>query len=435
MYPNLYFFLKDSFGINPPQFTSYINSFGVMLSLSFAAAAYTLYLELKRKSAQGWFTPKEEKILIGAAATPIELGVQFFIGFLLGFKFLGLFIGKPNNVSVQDFIISADGNWVAGLALGGLFAFLRYREAQKQLLAVPEKRTIRIWPQSKVGDITMMAAVFGLLGAKLFHNLENWDDFVKDPLEALGSFSGLTFYGGLICAAIAIIWYLKVHKINLFPFLDAVAPGLILAYAIGRIGCQVAGDGDWGIYNSAYKIDEATNKVVVADPKLFDSTVAKHAAFFKSDPENGANLENVPRKAFKAPSFLPTWLVAYTYPNNVLSYGETIPGNTDKEFNAQLPAPVFPTPFYETIMGLLIFTGLWLWRKKASPPGKLFAVYLILNGIERFLIERIRVNTTYKFNAGFHPTQAQLISFSLIVLGGLLYFYFSKRNLHKAEKV
>jgi phosphatidylglycerol---prolipoprotein diacylglyceryl transferase len=429
MYPNLYFFLKDTFGINPPQFTQFINSFGVMLSLSFAAAAYTLYLELKRKSAQGWFTPKDEKITIGAPASYLELGLQFLIGFLLGYKFLGLFISKPDDVEVQDYIMSIQGNLLAGLGIGGLFVFLRYMEAKKQLLPVPEQRTIRIWPQSKVGDITMMAAFFGLLGAKVFHNLENWNQFIAAPLEALTSFSGLTFYGGLIVAAIAIIWYLKKQKISLYPFLDAVAPGLILAYAIGRIGCQISGDGDWGVFNSAYKIDEATNKVVAADPKLFDSTVAKYASYFSKEYK----LDAVPHKAFKGPDFLPNWMFAYTYPNNVLGYGDLIPGNTDKEFNTQIPAPVFPTPLYETVMGLLIFLSLWLWRKKASPPGKLFAVYLILNGMERFLIERIRVNTTYDFSSSFQPTQAQLISFSLIILGAILYFYFSKRNLQKGE--
>ena len=53
---------------------------------------------------------------------------------------------------------------------------------------------------------------------------------------------------------------------------DAVAPSLMIAYAIGRIGCQVAGDGDWGIYNSAYKVD-GTNEVVLAVPNDFRDTV------------------------------------------------------------------------------------------------------------------------------------------------------------------
>jgi phosphatidylglycerol---prolipoprotein diacylglyceryl transferase len=58
-----------------------------------------------------------------------------------------------------------------------------------------------------VGDIIILGLIFGIIGAKLFDNLENWSDFVKDPIGRLFSASGLTFYGGLILAAIAICWY------------------------------------------------------------------------------------------------------------------------------------------------------------------------------------------------------------------------------------
>jgi prolipoprotein diacylglyceryltransferase len=95
--------------------------------------------------------------------------------------------------------------------------------------------------------MVILAALLGFLGAKIFHNLENWNEFWKSPVEALLSFSGLTFYGGLICATVAIIWYARKHRIAVRHLADSIAPALMLAYAIGRIGCQVAGDGDWGI--------------------------------------------------------------------------------------------------------------------------------------------------------------------------------------------
>ena len=64
-------------------------------------------------------------------------------------------------------------------------------------------------------------------------------------------------------------------------------------------------------------------------------------------------------------------------------------------------------------------------RKKITMPGRLFAVYLIFNGAERFLIELIRVNTRYSF-LGINPTQAEIISLSLIVAGIVLYWYAPK---------
>ena len=71
-------------------------------------------------------------------------------------------------------------------------------------------------------------------------------------------------------------------------------------------------------------------------------------------------------------------------------------------------------------MGLLLFVLLWSIRKRFKISGRLFAVYLVVNGIERFLIEQIRVNTKYHF-AGINPTQAELIAAALIITGITLY--------------
>ncbi|HAP00803.1 MAG TPA: diacylglyceryl transferase, partial [Bacteroidetes bacterium] len=152
---------------------------------------------------------------------------------------------------------------------------------------------------------------------------------------------------------------------------DVMAPVLIAGYGVGRIGCQVAGDGDWGIENTAPK------------PALL--------------------------------SFLPDWMWSYTYPHNVNSEGIPIADCVGKHCN-QLAIPVFPTPFYETVMCLFIFALLWFLRKRISIPGLLFSIYLILNGMERFLIEQIRVNDRYHF-LGLSPTQAEIIALLLVITG------------------
>jgi prolipoprotein diacylglyceryltransferase len=66
-------------------------------------------------------------------------------------------------------------------------------------------------------------------------------------------------------------------------------------------------------------------------------------------------------------------------------------------------------------------------RRKIKIPGVMFSVYLILNGIERFLIEIIRVNTTYSI-FGFHPTQAELISAALVITGVLGIIIFNRKS-------
>ena len=128
-----------------------------------------------------------------------------------------------------------------------LLVFLKWQEKNKQKQVTPEWIEVSVNPSELVGNITIIAAAAGLLGAKIFNDLENIDSFIKDPIGETFSFSGLTMYGGLIFGAIAVIWYGRKNKIPALVLCDANAPGLMLAYGFGRIGCQVAGDGDWGI--------------------------------------------------------------------------------------------------------------------------------------------------------------------------------------------
>lgn len=371
MYPNLYYIFKDLFGVEWSGL-KLINTFGFFVALSFIISAWVLTLELRRKQQQGLFTYTEETITIGAEAGFTELLLNFLMGFIFGYKIVGAFTIADALNDPQSYILSMKGNMVAGLLLGLFFAGLKWWEKRKQRLDKPETRTVRIWPHDRVGDIVIYAALFGFLGAKIFHNLENWGDFVKDPVGSLISFSGLTFYGGLICAAIAIIFYAKKHKIKVIHLADCMAPTMMLAYALGRIGCQVSGDGDWGIVN--------------LHPKPF--------------------------------SFIPDWLWGYRYPHNVVGEGVPIPGCSGPYCN-QLSMPVYPTALYEIITCLILFAVIWAFRKRLKVPGQLAGLYLVLNGVERFLIEKIRVNT--KYDILFHPTQAEIISVVLIICGIVLF--------------
>jgi phosphatidylglycerol:prolipoprotein diacylglycerol transferase len=416
MYPNLYFALKDLFGISLP-FLRFVNSFGFFVALSFIGAAVTLTRELLRKEREGLLQGRDEMIWIGRPASPMELLLNFIGGFLLGFKLVGIFISDSSlTANIQDYIMSAEGSLPAGIIVGLLFAGMKWYEKNKQKLPQPQEKKIRIWPHDRVGDLTIFAFIFGFIGAKVFNSLETWSDFVKDPFASLFSFSGLTFYGGLICAAVAIWVYARRKGIGFWHLNDAAAPGLMLAYAVGRIGCQVSGDGDWGILNSAY-YTTADGKSALANPGDYERIIHQYKEVYL--PQFGS-LDKIPHLAVKAPSFLPDWLFAYPYPHNVISEGARIAG-CDGQYCSQLPIPVFPTPFYETLTCLALFFVLWSLRKRLKVPGALFAVYLIVNGIERFFVEKIRVNSKYDI-FGFHPTQAELISSALVITGIILFF-------------
>jgi phosphatidylglycerol---prolipoprotein diacylglyceryl transferase len=429
MYPNLFYIFREWFGVEWKGL-QYINSFGFFVALSFVGAAIILAAELKRKAKQQLLEFTEQKITVGKPATLVELLVNFLLGFLFGYKLIGAFFGAGTQAnSPQDFIFSWQGSWPAGIVLGFLFAGIKWREKNRQKLAKPEERVIRIWPHDRVGDIAIIAAIFGFAGAKIFDNLENWDRFVKDPIGNLFSPSGLTFYGGLICAALAIWWYARKKKIHIWHLNDAAAPGLMLAYApLGRLGCQVSGDGDWGIINSAY-ITDAAGKVTPATTEQFQQALELNKSFFLRDY---GSLQQVPHLSVKAPSFLPDWLFAYTYPHNVNKEGIPIPNCNWDEYCSALPLPVFPTPVYEMIAGLLLFFLIWFMRKRFKVAGTLFGFYLMLNGLERFFIEKIRVNTKYE-GLPFQPTQAELISFFLILTGIFLMIWLPKRTKKALE--
>lgn len=209
---------------------------------------------------------------------------------------------------------------------------------------------------------------------------------MHDPIDALLSFSGLTFYGGLIVAAIAVLYYTNKNNIPALHMIDAAAPGLMLAYGIGRIGCQLSGDGDWGIVNLAPK------------PEWM--------------------------------SFLPDWMWAFTYPHNVINEGVPIP-SCEGAHCFVLPQPVFPTPFYEVVMAFVLFGVLWSIRKRIAIPGMLFSLYLVMNGVERFFIEKIRVNSTYDI-LGKQVTQAELISTILIIAGLSGILWLNKQRLKQS---
>ncbi|HTL09294.1 MAG TPA: prolipoprotein diacylglyceryl transferase family protein [Chitinophagaceae bacterium] len=426
MYPNLYFLVRDWFGADLKGLR-FANMFGLMVAIAFICAAVVIGAELKRKSKEGLLHFQEEKITVGKPASIGELIINFLLGFLFGYKVIGAFFSDPNG-DMQQFMLSTQGNLLAGILLGLLFAGLKWREANKQKLARPEERSIRVWPHDRVGDIILLGAVFGFLGAKIFDNLENWDRFIKDPIGNLLSPSGLTFYGGLICAALAIWWYAKKHAIGFWHLNDAAAPSLMLAYAVGRMGCQISGDGDWGILNSAYVSDQ-NGRVFAATGNQFQQQLQANKDFFVRQFDS---LENVKHAYFKGVSWLPDWFFAYTYPHNVNKEGIPIPNCNWGEYCNVLPLPVFPTPLYEIIACFILFGIIWSVRKKFTVPGTLFGFYLMVNGIERFLIEKIRVNTKYA-SLPLQPTQAEIISSLLILTGIALMVYLPYRAKQKDQ--
>ena len=186
-------------------------------------------------------------------------------------------------------------------------------------------------------EVVFAALVGGLVGSRIDYILQNLDRVGDDLVGALFSGSGLVWFGGLVGGAAGVLIWARLRGFLGLGLLDLCAPALALGYAVGRVGCQVSGDGDYGI-----------------------------------------------------PADVP-WAMAY--PEGTVPTTEA----------------VHPTPIYETLaMG---FAALILWRlRDRYRPGSLFALYLLISGVERLLVEVIRRNEAVA--AGL--TLAQLISLALI---------------------
>jgi phosphatidylglycerol---prolipoprotein diacylglyceryl transferase len=206
-------------------------------------------------------------------------------------------------------------------------------------------------------DLVTLVTAVGLIGARIFHILEHPHEFATHPLDMIFARNGFSFFGGLILGTVAGAIYVKRRRLPLRVVFDTVAPAMMLGYGIARIGCQLSGDGDWGI------------------PADF---------------------------AIK-PDWIPAWLWGQTYDNNISGVQIATPG-------------VYPTPIYETLMSLVGFAVLWSMRNHRFQSGWLFALYLVLAGTERLLIEPIRVNVVFQV-LGFHATQAEMVAAVLIVIG------------------
>jgi len=379
MYPSISDLLRDLFGWNIPL---PVQTFGFFLGLSFAGAYITTIRELKRKESLGLISAKRIKEWINKKATFSDTISSVLISALIGYKLFESVLHYSDLVAnPQDFILSARGSILGALIGAALSYYPIKRNDDKIGKAEPKEIEKDQHPYQIMGNVLAIAAIAGLLGAKIFHNLENLGEFMADPVGSLLSFSGLTFYGGLIVAAVAVLYYTHKNGIPNLVMCDAAAPGLMLAYGVGRIGCQLSGDGDWGINNLA------------------------------------------PKPGWM--NFLPDWTWAFRYPHNVVNDGIPMDGCVGNHCHI-LPYPVFPTPFYEAFICIGLFFLLWALRKNFTTPGVLFCFYLLLNGIERFFIEKIRVNTTYDI-FGFHPTQAEIISTLLIIAGAVGIVYYKKR--------
>ena len=264
----------------------------------------------------------------------------------------------PVFFDVPDWVPFLGGAPITSFGVFMLFAFLT-----GGYILRAELRRVGEDPE-KAWDLVFMAVVGGIVGAKGYYVLLNFEQLLADPRGMLFSRGGLVWYGGFLMATALVIWEIRRQKLSVPLLADLIAPALALAYAVGRFGCFMVGD-DWGRPTDSIfgmRFPQGTPATTVTNiEQMFGITV---------DPEL------------------------------IEQYGQVV--------------PVHPTQLYEVGMSTLIFFALWRIRDHGHAKGWLFMLWLILAGIERFLVEFLRAKDDRFFGI---LTLAQMISLAIVAVG------------------
>jgi phosphatidylglycerol:prolipoprotein diacylglycerol transferase len=209
-------------------------------------------------------------------------------------------------------------------------------------------------PSEFAYELIIAAGIGGFVFARIYYLIENYAQIKADFWSVAFGGAGFVWYGGLIGGFLGVVGWTLIRRYSLDIIANAMAPATAMGYAIGRIGCQLAGDGDYG-------------KV----------------------------------------STLP-W--AMGYPNGTVP---TPPG-----------VRVQPTPIYEIIAMSFVVWILWRLATRYDKSGWwTFGWFLVLSGIERFLVEFVRRNPVWFW----HLTQPQWVSVVSVLIGGALIWVYGRK--------
>jgi phosphatidylglycerol---prolipoprotein diacylglyceryl transferase len=233
--------------------------------------------------------------------------------------------------------------------------------------------------------ITIIAVVGGIGGAKILHLIENLDLFLRNPISEAFSPGGLTWYGGFVLALGLVSWYVRKKRVPLLRVWDCLGIALMIGYGVGRVGCHLAGDGDYGIPTHLPWGTVYAEGIVKPSLQL--------RPYFDAHPDERAR---------------------WNYDSlRIIRGGLDRRGMAYSRFDVE--TPLHPAPIYEFFLGLTGYLLLLRLQRRARVDGLIFMAYLALSGAFRFAIEFIRLNP--RLAAGL--TEAQWFGLAMILIGAL----------------
>ncbi|MGH7214965.1 MAG: prolipoprotein diacylglyceryl transferase [Tepidisphaeraceae bacterium] len=258
-------------------------------------------------------------------------------------------------------------------------------------------------------NAALIALVTGVLGARLSHVIENWEQYTN-PGRSFGAnlfdainltTGGLTFYGGFLVAAVALVGYALWQRIPLRLGMDIIAPCLMIGLGFGRIGCLLNGCCYGAQCNlpAPLSISFPYGSIPYQD-QFHQGYVVPDRELVKELPDG--------RIVLLSPAEL-----AHDHDLDVLA-------------DAQRSLPVHPAQIYSTITAWLLAGLLLAYFTLPHVPGRVFALMLMLEGISRFVLELLRTEppVAHAFDHGL--SLSMIIGLCLSALGVVLWFVFSK---------
>lgn len=334
-----------------------VYSFGLMMGLGFFVASIILHKESVRKNLVFDFSAELLRFL--RASYSIVLSA-LLLSYLI-------------ELGAGEFFTLLETNFIRTVVILAGIVILGY---------VLFSAKSRVWVTADTAAFIVVTSIIaGVIGSKALYVVENISYVSRAPFDMIFSPGGLTWYGGFTLVTVLVFYFTKKKHVSFLQICDAASPSLLIGYAIARIGCHLAGDGDYGM-----------------------PTDLPWASVY-------SNGTYPPSVAFR------------DFPEIVRQYG----------INGVVPdtIAVHPAPLYEFFAGVLLFAIVWKFRRSFKRAGEMFTVYLILAGASRLAVEFIRLNPRILFGL----TEAQLFSIVMILAGAIgLVIVKKQQRLHQAHE-
>ena len=348
-----------------------------------------------------------------------------------------------------------------GLPIRGYGVMLLLAASTGLAMAIHRGRQQGLHPDT-IFSLAFAMFICGIVGARLFHVIEYWENFfVGQPIgkglaqAVLFTEGGLVVYGSLIGAGAAFLWFTRRHKLPTLALADLLAPSLAIGLALGRIGCLLNGCCYGGVCDRPWAVTFPRQSTAERMSPPYQDQLAggeMHGFRWEQDPRDGRLV--VTRVADDLAPKLTAGAVIEKFAGQRIESADQLVRSIFAAYKTKQPLklgladgstvvlaaapirprslPVHPTQIYSAVNACLLGWFLWLYYPLRRRDGEVTALLLTLYPIARFLLEMIRTDESAIFGTGLSISQ----NVSIVILLAMLvfWFYLLRRPAERLDK-